>query len=40
MDYYRNNKVFIIFLLFTNGHQEFDPQRDKKRVFAKHLCKY
>ena len=27
MDYYRNNKVFKYLLLFTNGRQEFDPQR-------------
>ena len=29
MDYYRNNKVFIIFLSFSNGRQKFDPQMVK-----------
>ena len=34
MDYYRNNnKVFKIFWLFTNGRQEFDPQRVKALHF-------
>ena len=32
MDYYRNNKVLHFLLLFTNGRQEFDPQRVKMKL--------
>ena len=35
MENYRNNKEFKFFLLFTNSHQEINPQRVNMSISTK-----